>query len=165
MTNQDEQMRTAPPGIVVCVGAVVLEKGKILFVRQAAGHPLAKQWSIPWGLLEPGETPEEAVLREVKEEAGVKAEVQGLLGIQNLPDPWDGWLGLIFQCKHISGVPKPDGGIETDRARYFSMQDLVMMEEKVEIWCEWLAKRVLKGKRDLISPEPSNPYSPKIAFL
>jgi len=151
------------PEIVVCVGGVVLHEGHILLVRQAQSHLLEGQWTIPWGFLDPGESPEAAAVREIMEEAGVEAEIEGLLGIQNLPDPWDGWFAIIFQCKHMNGVPKPDGGRETDRAGYFSLHDLSNLE--VEIWCDWLAKRVLTGKQMLITPETSNPYFPKIAFL
>jgi ADP-ribose pyrophosphatase YjhB (NUDIX family) len=47
-----------PPGIIVCVGGVVLQEGRMLFVRQAPGHSLEGQWTIPWGFMETGETPE-----------------------------------------------------------------------------------------------------------
>jgi 8-oxo-dGTP diphosphatase len=151
------------PGIVICVGGVVLHEGRILLVRQAQGHALQGQWTIPWGFLDPGESPDAAAVREIIEEAGVEAEIEGLLGIQNLPDPWDGWLAIIFQCRHVKGSPKPDGGRETDQAGYFSLNDISNLE--VEPWCDWLAKRVLTGRQMLIAPETSNPYFPKIAFL
>lgn len=165
MTEQIYPSRDVPSGIIVCVGGVVVKEGRILLVRQAKGHPLEGQWTIPWGLVDPGEAPEVAVVREIKEEAGVEAEIEGLLGIQNLPDPWDGWIGIIFQCKHVAGIPNPDGGRETDQARYFSPHDISNLENEIEIWCRWLAKRVLGGRYKIITPEPSNPYSPKISFL
>lgn len=155
----------SPPVIVVCVGAIVLKDEQILLVRQAEGHPLEKQWTIPWGFVEPGEAPEKAVIREIQEESGIKSVVQGLLGIQNLPAPWNGWISIVFRCKHISGIPKPDGGRETDRADYFTLEELSQFKDEIEIWCAWLAERVLTGIPKLIPPEPKNPYSPKIAFL
>jgi mutator protein MutT len=163
VTRKASSSTGAIQGIVVCVGGVVLDEGRILLVRQAQGHSLEGQWTIPWGLVDPGETPEVAVLREIQEEAGIQAEIEGLLGVQNLPDPWDGWLALIFQCKPIEGVPSPDGGRETDQAGYFSLDELSNLN--VEIWCEWLAKRILTEEHKLIVPEPLNPYAPKIAFL
>ncbi len=57
--------------LAVCVGAVVWRDDQALFVRQAPGHPLAGQWTVPWGMVEPGETPEHAALRETKEESGI----------------------------------------------------------------------------------------------
>ncbi|OGO20362.1 MAG: hypothetical protein A2Z14_12395 [Chloroflexi bacterium RBG_16_48_8] len=154
-----------PEGIVVCVGGVVLEEGRILLVRQARGHPLEKQWTIPWGLINPGEAPEAAILREIEEEAGVEAEIEGLLGIQNLPDPWEGWIGIVFQCQHVSGIPKPDGEKETDRAGYFFLNEIASLEGEIEVWCKWLARRVLIERKPFISSEPNNPYEPKLAFL
>ncbi len=163
--EREQTSNEIPSGIILCVGGVVLEDGCILLVRQAEGHPLEKQWTIPWGLVDLGETPEDAVLREIKEEAGVEAEIEGFLGIQNLPDPWDGWVGMIFKCKRISGIPTPDGGRETDRVKFFSLQDISNFDGKIEIWCEWVAKRVLRNEYHLIPPEPVNPYAPKIAFM
>src|SRR4030042_7074177 len=90
-----------PPKMAVCVGTIVLQDKRVLFIRQAEGHSLAGQWSIPWGVVDNGETPEDAALRETYEESGIKAEIDGLLGIQNLRTP--GWLGIIFICHHIGG--------------------------------------------------------------
>jgi ADP-ribose pyrophosphatase YjhB (NUDIX family) len=154
-----------PRGIVLCVGGVVLKEGRLLFVRQAEGHPLEGQWTIPWGLMESGETPEEAVVREIQEEAGVDAEVEGLLGIQNLPAPWKGWIGVIFLCRHLAGTPKPDGGVETDRASYFNFEDLAAFKDEIEPWCAWLAERIFSSRYRLIFPEPDNPYHPEIGFF
>lgn len=134
-----------PLKMAVCVGAVVLQEHttavppgtpvppRILFIRQAEGHSLAGQWSIPWGLVDKGETPEAAARRETVEESGILAEVDGLLGIQNLPTP--GWLGIIFACHAVAGEPRPDG-VETDRAAYFSLEDILSFEEPIEPWCK-----------------------------
>jgi 8-oxo-dGTP diphosphatase len=153
-----------PPKTVVFVGAVVLKDNRALFVRQAAGHSLAGQWSIPWGVLDPGESPDTAALRETQEEAGITAEIEGLLGIQSLSRP-DGWLATVFLCRHVAGTPTPDGGIETDRAAYFSLDEMDAFGEPFEPWCEWLVRRVLRGAYHIIPPQPDNPYRPHSAFL
>jgi ADP-ribose pyrophosphatase YjhB (NUDIX family) len=92
-----------PPKMAVFVGTVVLQGQRVLFVRQAEGHSLAGQWSIPWGVVDNGESPEDAALRETYEESSVKAEIEGLLGIQNLRR--EGWLGIAFLCRHVEGAP------------------------------------------------------------
>lgn len=71
MTEQRQNSTDWPPRMVVCVGAVVLQGERVLFVRQAQGHPLEGQRSIPWGIVEPGESPDAAALRETQEESGV----------------------------------------------------------------------------------------------
>ncbi len=151
-----------PPKKVVCVGTVVLQGRRVLLIRQAKGHPLAGQWSIPWGIVDKEESPEEAALRETYEESGIKAEIEGLLGIQNLPEV--GWLGVVFLCHHMEGEPVADG-TETDKAGYFSLEEMDALDEPIEPWCEWLVRRVLGGRYTIIRGEPNNPYRPRGAFL
>jgi ADP-ribose pyrophosphatase YjhB (NUDIX family) len=151
-----------PPKIVVCAGTVVLQDKRVLFIRQAKGHSLAGQWSIPWGVVDSEESPDDAALRETYEESGIKAEIDGLLGIQNLPTY--GWLGIVFLCHQVKGRPISDG-VETDKAAYFSLEEMDSFEELFEPWCEWLARRVLTGKHTTIPFEPNNPYHPRRAFL
>ena len=151
-----------PPRMAVCVGAVVLRDNRVLFVRQAEGQSLAGQWSIPWGVVNNEEAPEAAALRETYEESGIKAEIDGLLGIQNLPSA--GWLGIVFLCHYVEGEPVSDG-VETDRAAYFTLEDIDSLDERFEPWCEWLARRVLTGKYMVTAYEPDNPYQPRRAFL
>ena len=152
----------SPPKMVVCVGAVVLRGERVLLVRQAEGHSLAGQWSIPWGFVDPGEFPNNAALRETYEESGIEAEIEGLLGVQELPEA--GWLGIVFLCRHVEGIPKSDGH-ETDSAAYFSLGELDSFDEPVETWCEWLARRVLAGEHETIPLRLDNPYRPRSAFL
>jgi ADP-ribose pyrophosphatase YjhB (NUDIX family) len=132
-------------------------------VRQAKGHPLEGQWSIPWGLVDAGEPPETAALRETEEEGGVEAEIEGLLGLQNLLQ--EGWIALVFLCRHVSGEPRSDGGVEMDGAAYFSREDMEEFEEPFEPWCEWLVRRVLAGAYRIMPPELGNPYYPHLAFF
>jgi 8-oxo-dGTP diphosphatase len=101
------------------VGAVVRRDDDVLLVRQSVGHSLAGQWTIPWGRVDAGESPMAAVIREVREEAGVEAAVEGLLGVQELPEPQEGGVALVYLCRHLSGdlIPRDT---ETDAARYYS---------------------------------------------
>ena len=166
MTGTNRKMHNEstewPPRMAVCVGAVVLQAKSVLFVRQAKGQSLAGQWSIPWGVVDNEEAPEAAAVRETYEESGIKAEIDGLLGIQNLPGA--GWLGIVFLCHPIEGEPAPDG-VETDRVEYFTVEEMEAFDEPFEPWCEWLARRVLTGKYTVTHYEPNNPYQPKGAFL
>ena len=163
MTDRDGSMSSWPPKIVVCVGTIVLQGERALFVRQAKGHALEGQWSIPWGLVDPDESPDEAALRETLEEGGVTARIEGVLGVQNLRQ--EGWVAIVFLCRHVSGMPVSDGGVETDEARYFSAAEMNVFDEPFEPWCEWLVRRVLKGEYHLIPPEANNPYRPCAAFF
>ena len=151
-----------PPKKVICVGAVVLQEDKVLFVRQSEGQSLAGKWSIPWGVVESDETPDDAVLREILEEGGIQASIEGLLGYQNFA--WESSLALIYLCQHQNGEPLADG-IETDQARYFSVTELDELGEPISQWCNWLVRRVMEGNYRVIPIERVNPRKPKTAFF
>jgi ADP-ribose pyrophosphatase YjhB (NUDIX family) len=149
---------------IVYVGAVVMQEGRILLVRQSPGHSLEGQWTVPWGRLEDGESPADAALRETWEEGGVRAELQGLLGVQELPPPQEGGIALVYMCRHTAGVPQPQD-TETDAARYFSLSELEQWSEPLEPWSAWLARRVFAQQYTLIEPAPTNPLHPRGAFF
>jgi len=142
---------------VVCVGAVVKRGARVLLVRQAAGHSLAGQWTVPWGRLEQGESPSLAALRETAEEGGIIAALEGMLGVQELPAPWAGWIALVYLCHHVSGEPAADG-VETDAARYFSRTEFDGLDEPVEIWTRWLVQRLFDGKTTILRGHSDNPF-------
>lgn len=144
-----------PPRKPVCVGGVVIRDNRALLVRQAKGHVLEGIWTIPWGFAEQDDKPEEACLREVLEEAGVTAKVEGLIGVQNLRKPDDAF-GLIFLCSHESGELRPDG-VETDDVAYFSVEDLDALGEEVNAFTAWMARRVLEGTQTVLAPTSENP--------
>jgi ADP-ribose pyrophosphatase YjhB (NUDIX family) len=156
--------------IMLCVGAVVLRGDGVLFVRQTYGK-LKGVWSLPWGLVDGAgpdgspEPPHQAAVRETREEAGVTARVQGLLGVQNHITQ-DGKLALylLYLCDHISGEPTPDD-YETDRAAYFSLDEIESLGEPVDDFCRWMACRVLANEHHVTPPTASNPYHPHLAFL
>ena len=90
--------------------------------------------------------------------------VEGLLGVQELPRPWEGWIALVYLCRHLDGEPNADGH-ETDAAGYFSLVDLRSFDEPAERWSLWLAKRALAGGVTVTRSDQSNPYQPDEGFL
>ena len=70
----------AQPAAVPCVGAVVHDaSGRLLLVRRGR-PPHAGFWSLPGGRIEPGESPEQAVEREVREETGLEVRAGAVVG-------------------------------------------------------------------------------------
>lgn len=58
------------------VTAAVIEKdGRVLIAQRKTGDALAGKWEFPGGKLEPGETPEACLRRELREEFGVETEI------------------------------------------------------------------------------------------
>jgi mutator protein MutT len=66
--------REYPDRPIVGVGAVIVDDGKVVLIRRRH-DPLAGQWSLPGGMVELGETLEEAVAREMLEETSLVVEV------------------------------------------------------------------------------------------
>jgi 8-oxo-dGTP diphosphatase len=149
---------------VVCVGAVVTKDDRVLLVRQAEGHSLQGKWTIPWGRLDPGESPSAAVLREAWEEGSIRAEIVGLLGVQEIPPPWDGQIAILYLCRHVAGEPAPDNH-ETDAARYFADSDIETLAESVEPFSCWLIRRVLNGRVSLTRENPTNPFRLRAGYI
>ena len=69
-----------PKHPIVGVGAIIIQNGKILIVRRGS-EPGKGKWSVPGGLVELGETVEQTVVREVKEECGLDVEVDRLIDV------------------------------------------------------------------------------------
>ncbi|MFT4177970.1 MAG: Nudix family hydrolase [Thermomonas sp.] len=91
--------------IHVVAGVIRDAKGRILLARRTQGRDLAGLWEFPGGKVEPGETPEDALTRELHEELGIEA-VSGEAVIrvpQQYPDK-----RLVLDVRHVAfrGVPK-----------------------------------------------------------
>lgn len=156
-----------PPAIPICVGAVVLHDQKVLFIRETRDHV----WGIPWGYVEGKnddgtlDPPEKAAIRETLEEAGVSAEVVGLLGVQNhISRQGTPHVYMIFLCKHLDGEPKPDG-VETDRAFYLSLEQINTWSEPIDDFVHWVVTRVLSNQFVLLQPQLQTPYEPFVGFF
>lgn len=100
--------RTYPKTPLVGVGAVVPDGNRVLLVRRAY-EPGKGLWSVPGGLIEVGETVEEAVRREVEEETGVAVRVDRLIGVfDNIVRDEDG--KVRFHYVLIDYLAQPVGG-------------------------------------------------------
>ncbi len=107
--------RTDPAIIVTVVGP----DGRLLL---GGGGPVdAKNYSTLAGFVEPGETLEQAVIREIHEEVGVRVTHCQYLGSQSWPFPASLMLG--FTAITPDTEAKPDG-VEVTRARWFSREEL-----------------------------------------
>ena len=85
-----------PTHLVSGAALVTNEKGEILLVKS----PL-RGWEYPGGLIEPGETFQEALHREIREESGVEVEVTGFVGIcKNIQRDI---VNIDFTARYVSG--------------------------------------------------------------
>ncbi|QPA30532.1 NUDIX domain-containing protein [Thermaerobacillus caldiproteolyticus] len=66
---------------LAAAGLVINSAGEWLVVKKKYGG-LKDKWSLPAGFVQPGETLDEAAVREIKEETGIDAEIVGLIGMR-----------------------------------------------------------------------------------
>jgi 8-oxo-dGTP diphosphatase len=99
--------------------------GRILLVRAASYLTVAGMWFLPGGGVEHGETPSEALEREVREETGLLIRAHSLLGV--LSDTWpipDGTLlhtiRLIYRIDEWSGMLASEADGSSDHSAWFS---------------------------------------------
>ncbi|HEY2384559.1 MAG TPA: NUDIX domain-containing protein [Terriglobia bacterium] len=110
--------------------AVVLhdEEGRILLCL----HADKEIWVAPGGLIEPGEQPAAAAVRETMEETGLQVQVTGMLGVYGGEDliidypngDRASYVGIVFRGQIVGGTLKPDGDEITD-VRYFTREELM----------------------------------------
>jgi NAD+ diphosphatase len=112
------------PAIIV----LVRKDEKILLVRGKQAP--AGRFSLVAGFVEPGETIEHAVQREVKEEAGI--EISRIRYLASEPWPFPNSLMMGFVADYAGGIIRPDG-IETVAARWFDRDNLPDFPRKVSI--------------------------------
>ena len=84
------------------VAAIIIENGKVFATQRGYGE-FKDGWEFPGGKIEPGETPEEAILREIKEELDTEVEVIELLDTVEYDYPNFHLSMGCFICKIKSG--------------------------------------------------------------
>ena len=83
--------------------AILIEQDKILLVEQQVGSKGNRNWSLPGGTLEQGETLEQCVIREVKEETGLDVVIKKLLYICDRIDNDGHVVHISFAVTKLSG--------------------------------------------------------------
>jgi 8-oxo-dGTP diphosphatase len=96
------------PTLLVVAGALVDAAGRVLLQQRAPGRQMAGLWEFPGGKVEPGERPEAALVRELKEELGIDVDAASLVPAAFASAP----LGerhlvlLLYLCRGWRGEPR-----------------------------------------------------------
>jgi 8-oxo-dGTP diphosphatase len=107
---------------VEVVAAAIFNGGKLLAARRAAHKNLPGMWELPGGKIELGESPEDALARELKEELSIEASIGELIMLtSHSASPYA--INLhTFAVKEYSGLPA--AGDSHDEVRWLSQEEI-----------------------------------------
>ncbi|MHB8597938.1 MAG: NUDIX domain-containing protein [Ktedonobacteraceae bacterium] len=148
-------------GYSIGVGAVVVSGNKALLVRLAQGEETG-DWAIPGGFVEPQETIEQAIHREIWEETGVKAELKGLIAARSRVSSNENSAYFVFLMQASDEEAHADG-IEVAEASYFTLAQVQNLPHVRALSC-LLISRTLEGKVKLLEFHP-HPVFPQDEFV
>jgi 8-oxo-dGTP diphosphatase len=87
------------------VTAALIEKnGKILLALRRAGKHMGAKWELPGGKIDPGETPKQALRRELAEEFSIQTEIGELLGSARYRNGRIDLEILLYRAEHLAGA-------------------------------------------------------------
>ena len=107
----------------LAVDAVWIRRGRVLLVRRGR-PPFQGQWALPGGFVELRETVEQAVVRELREETGLRARPERLVGVYSGPDrdPRKPTTSVVFRMSGRGGTPH--GGDDAREARWVPVSEV-----------------------------------------
>ena len=100
------------PLLLVVAAALIDAEGKILLAQRPEGKAMAGLWEFPGGKVNENETPEAALVRELREELGVETSVGCLWPLAFASHAYEKFhlLMPLFGCRVWSGTPQPKEG-------------------------------------------------------
>ncbi|MEV7287255.1 (deoxy)nucleoside triphosphate pyrophosphohydrolase [Streptomyces sp. NPDC093252] len=129
---------------ILVVGAALFDGGRLLAARRSAPPATAGRWELPGGKVEPGERPEAALVRELREELGVEADT-----VARVPGEWPltgPYVLQVWTARLRPGSPAPKPLEDHDDLRWLGPR---------EIWdVEWLDQDVPAVRAAVTRPDP-----------
>lgn len=83
--------------------AIIIHDNRVVVARRAPGEKLAGKWEFPGGKIEPGETPEKCLARELAEEFSIQARVGEFVASSTCHYDHDSIELLAYRVEHIAG--------------------------------------------------------------
>jgi len=109
--------------LLVAACALVDADGRVLLAQRPEGKKLAGLWEFPGGKVEPGETPEAALIRELSEEVGVTTKEACLAPLTFASYSYDEFhlLMPLFVCRRFEGTAR---GLEGQALKWVRPRDM-----------------------------------------
>ena len=114
--------------LLVAACALVDADGRVLLAQRPEGKQLAGLWEFPGGKVEPGETPEQCLIRELQEEIGIETDIPCLAPLTFASHSYDDFhlLMPLFVCRRFRGIAQPKEGQVLKWVRPKQMRDYPM---------------------------------------
>ena len=112
MGAPDPHPAARPPLVLVAAVVLVDPDGRVLLAQRPAGKAMAGLWEFPGGKLDPGETPEAALIRELAEELGIDVAASCLAPFAFASHGYPDFhlLMPLYVCRKWTGIPTPREG-------------------------------------------------------
>jgi 8-oxo-dGTP diphosphatase len=121
-------MNTAPPLMLVVAVALVDPDGRVLLAQRPEGKGMAGLWEFPGGKIETGETPEQALIRELSEELGIAVKEACLAPFTFASHTYGAFhlLMPLYVCRRWEGTPEARHHAALKWVRPKDMRDIPM---------------------------------------
>ncbi|WP_243446526.1 8-oxo-dGTP diphosphatase MutT [Sphingosinicella microcystinivorans] len=112
---------------MVVAAALIDRDGRVLLAERPAGKHLAGTWEFPGGKVETGETPEAALIRELREELGIETEASCLAPATFASHAYEHFhlVLMLYVCRKWQGTPH---GHDGQRLRWERVNDLFSID-------------------------------------
>ena len=117
------------PGLLLVAACALIDAdGRVLLAKRPPGRPLAGLWEFPGGKVEPGETPEAALVRELQEELGIEVAPKCLAPFTFASHGYEAFhlLMPLFACRKWEGEVTAKQGQELTWVRANRLGDFAM---------------------------------------
>ncbi|MFY0693193.1 MAG: 8-oxo-dGTP diphosphatase MutT [Paracoccaceae bacterium] len=114
--------------VLVSAVALIDADGRVLLAQRPEGKSMAGLWEFPGGKVEQGETPEQALIRELEEELGINTWQSCLAPLTFASHSYESFhlLMPLFACRKWEGIPHPKEGQTLAWARPAELRDYPM---------------------------------------
>lgn len=125
-TDRDEAKRVKT--VLVSAVALIDVDGRVLIAQRPTGKSMAGLWEFPGGKVEPGETPENALIRELKEELGIDTWASCLAPLTFASHSYEDFhlLMPLFACRKWEGTPMSCEGQQLKWVRANALREYPM---------------------------------------
>ena len=109
--------------LLVAACALVDTDGRVLLAERPKGKAMAGLWEFPGGKVEAGESPEETLIRELREEIGIETRAACLAPLTFASHAYDDFhlLMPLFVCRRYEGIAR---GLEGQRLKWVRPRDM-----------------------------------------